>query len=584
MPRPWKLAGGAFALALAVAGAAGAQGIDAAIDRNQATVEEPLLLTVTVHGSQEARPVLPELPDFDVRALGTSTQLQIVGGQASASISYSYRLLAKGPGTFSIGSASVEIGGTTFRSQPFSVRILPAGERRQDDRELFVQATVGDRQPYVGEQVLYTWRFFRRVRIGDARLEPYEFPGFLVEDLGEVREYQTTVDGQRYLVSEFRKALFPQREGPVTVGGPDLSCTVVVQRRGGRRSVFDDVFGRLDAENRVLRTPPVEMLVRPLPPAPPGFSGLLGRFTIAGEVSRPRLAVGESTTWKLTVSGSGNAALIGEPELPDLAAFKVYADKPQASLDRGDDGLSGRKTFSRALVPLTPGELTLPAISLTYFDPSSGTYRTASTEPIALAVAAAAGREDLQLTEAVAPTTGKVAVKILADDIRPLRKGLEAVRGNGQSALAAVARAGGLALPPLAWLGLALLRRHRERHALDTGLRRRRGALRKALGSARLAEGEARAGREVEACELASRCLRELVGDKLGLSGCALTPQEVDEELRHRGLSPQLVERARDLLVRLEAARYGASPVSGGEIEATLRPLLAELDRDLTAA
>ena len=583
-------AAGIFSLlVLAAAAAAGAQGIQATVDRPEATVEEPLVLTVTVFGSQEARPQLPELAEFDVRPAGTSTQLQIIDGKASASVSYSFQLLARRSGSFTVGAASVEIEGTTYRSQPFSVRILPAGERpQQGERELFLQATVSNREPYVGEQVLYTWRFYRRVRIGNASLEPYEFSGFLVEDLGDaqgaVQEFRSTVDGQQYWVSEFRKALFPQQEGRLTVRGPDLTCAVVVQRRGGRRSVFDDVFGRLDTETRVLRSEPIELQVRPLPPAPAGYSGLIGRFAIAAEVSRRELTAGDSTTWKLTVSGSGNAQLIGEPKVPDLPAFKVYADQPEAALSRSRDGLSGRKSFSRALVPLAAGELALPSVSLTYFDPGSATYRVAATDPIALTVAPAAGREDLRLTEAVAPTTGKVAVRILADELLPQHRGLEALAPGGLSGLGDAAWMGGLVLPPLAWLGLWALRSRQQRYARDSGLKRRRRALRKALAAARQAQEAATAGREAVACELASRCLRELVGDRLGLMGSALTPAEVDEQLKLRGLSAELVRRAHELLACLEAARYGARPLSGGEIASNLKPLLAELDRELPAA
>jgi hypothetical protein len=563
---------------------AGAEAIQATVDRQETTVEEPLVLTITVFGSQTAQPRLPELPDFDVRPAGTATQIQIINGQATASVSHNFRLVPRRAGTFTVGPASVEIEGRTYQSQPFAVRILPASERPVGERELFLTATVSDREPFVGQQVLYTWKFYRRVRIGDARLEGYEFPGFAVEDLGDIREYQAALDGKQYLVSEFRRALFPQREGRLAVKGPDLTCTVVVQRRGARRSLFDDVFGRLDTETRVLRSEPVELTVRPLPPAPPGFSGLIGRFAVASELSKREVQVGESTTWRLSVSGSGNAQLIGEPPLPELAAFKVYADKPEASLDRSFDGLTGRKSWSKALVPLAPGELALPALSLTYFDPASASYRTASSEAIPLRVVPAAGREDLRLTESVAPTTGKVAVKILADDILPLHRGLGAVASQRLSRAAAAAWAGGLLLPPLAWAGLLALRRRRQRHAQDGGLRRRRQALRKALHAAQRALREAEAGREALACELASRSLCELVGDKLGLAGNALTPTEVDEILGRRGLPPDVVERTHRLLAGLEAARYGARPVAGAEIAADLRPLLAELDRRLTAA
>ena len=43
---------------------------------------------------------------------------------------------------------------------------------------VFVTVQVSTDKPYVGEQVIYTWRLYRRVNISDARLEPQTFDGF----------------------------------------------------------------------------------------------------------------------------------------------------------------------------------------------------------------------------------------------------------------------------------------------------------------------------------------------------------------------------------------------------------------------
>lgn len=574
----------AATLLLLAAGGLEAQGIRASVDRTEITIEDPLTLTVTVEGSQEARPELPPLPHFQVQPRGQSSQVQIVNGRMSASVSYHYRLIPLRTGTVTIGPASVEIDGRTFRSQPFTVRILEASAQPRQSRDLFVTATVSDSEPYLGQQTIFTWRFYRRIRVADPRLGGLEFPGFAVESLGEVRELQATVDGQVYLVSEIKKALFPQEEGRLTIPGPVLTCGVPVRRPGRRDGLFDDLFGRVQTEDHVLHTEPVEVRVRPLPAPPPAFSGLVGRFDVRSEVSKRELQVGESTTFKVTVSGTGNARMIGEPELPELAAFKVYDDKPAGSVETTEAGVRGHKSFSKALVPLTPGELELPALTLTYFDPEAGSYRTATAAPIRLSVSPADGEEELRLTESVAPTTGKVAVKILADDILPLHKGLDAVASQPPRGSRRLLWWGGLALPPLAFLGVFAAQRRRERFARDRGLRRRREGLRRARGLLRQVEAEVRSGNQPGACRLASRCLRGLVGDKLDLEGTALTPEETAAHLQREGLAPATVERTRQLLERLEAAQYGTGGAQAGDcgrLAAELDPLLRQLDREI---
>ncbi len=557
--------------------AAAAQRISVTVNRTEVTIEDQILLVIRVEGASGADPELPTLDGFRVTPAGQETQMSFVNGRSTSSVSYRFLLTPQRTGTFEVGVATVVVDGETHASKPFQIRVLEASERPQEERDLFVTARVSTTTPWVGQQVIHTWRFYRRVQVTDARLEPPAFDGFLVEELGELREYQATVGGRQYLVSELRRALFPQEAGKLAITPSQLTVEAVLQSQGrGSRSLFDDFFSQRSTERRVLRGPTLELEVRPLPPAPPGFSGLVGEFDIGAELSRRDLKVGESATFKVTVAGRGNAMLIGEPALPPLSEFKVYDDRPSSSLDRSGNELSGSKVFSKALVPLAAGELVIPALALTYFDPESEDYRTARTSPISLRVAPADGEEDLGLTESLAPTAGKVSVRIVADDILPLYKELDAAAPP--PALGRTwALTGGLLLPPVLYLAVALGLRRRQRFALDANLRRRRRALRTALKKlSKLAAADERS-----VADLASLCLREFVGDKLGVEGSALTPAEVAGKLGERAVDEQLARAATELLRRLEAAQYGAARVAVADARAELEPLLRKLDKEL---
>ncbi|MEM7052172.1 MAG: BatD family protein [Acidobacteriota bacterium] len=557
----------ALALALLGAAPAAAQSITAEIDRVETTPREPLRLLVTVKGSQTALPVLPELPDFQVRAGGKSTQVDIVNGRASSGAAYNYFLIPQRTGTFTIGPVMVEIDGKAYRSRPFQVRVLKADrDRPGNDRDLFIQVAVSDRQPFVGEQVIYTWKFLYRVQIGEPRLDPQDFDGFLSEPLGETRQYETVVGGRRYGVIERRVALFPQRAGTLTVPGSKLTCQVAVRdQRRRRRSLMDDFFGRVRAEQRVVPGPPVALEVRPLPSPPADFSGLVGKFQIQAEASKRQLQVGESTTVQITVSGQGNVQSIAEPPLPDLSAFKIYDDKTSSRIDRDGLELKGSKVFPKALVPLSPGETMIPAIPLVYFDPAAGSYRTTRTTPIVLAVDPAEGQEDLRLTESLAPTTGKVAVRILADDILPLYRGLDGATESPPGPPLQAALTGALAAPPLLFVGLWWRRRRQLRYQEDGALRRRQEALRRARKS--LANDDP------------SEVVRTYIGDKLGREGGALTAAEAAAGLRQAGLGGDLVDEVRSFLEGLEASRYGAAGgAAGGELRDPAKALIERLE------
>jgi len=578
--RPFRVPRAAPVAALAFLGLfAGAPlraaGIELRLDRLEASLHDQIVLTVVVEGARDARPELPPLADFEVYAGGQSSQFTFVNGRSSSTVSYTYHLLPRAVGTFTIAPASVEIDGQLYQSRPVSVRVVEGAAEPERAEDVFATAQVSNATPYVGEQVIYTWRLYRRVRIGDARLEPQDFGGFLVEDLGDVREYEATVRGRAYLVSEMRKALFPQEEGGVEVPGSRLGLQVLVRENSGR-SLFDDFFGQARAESRVLRTDPIPLEVRPLPPAPAGFSGLVGQFEIAAKAGRREVKVGESVTVELSIRGTGNVQMIGEPPLPPLPSIKVYDDKPSADLDRSGPALRGGKSFRKAIVPLAPGPLTIPALELTYFDTDADAYATVHSEPISFSVAPGEADEELRLTELAAPTTGKVAVRILADDILPIHRGAGAL-GRPARAGAELLWLTGLLLPAGLYLLAAAVERRRRRGEVDVAWRRRRLARRRVRRGLR---DLALAGEGAD--EAASRCLRDYVGDKLGVEGGALTPPETERALLDGGAGGELAGAVRALLERLEAARYGAGgPMAGRELSERVEKLVARLERGL---
>lgn len=570
-------------LALLAAAPLAAKGIQATVDRTEITTEEQLMLTVTIEGSVSASPELPPLPDFTVFRGSQSKQFSLVDGRSSVTVSYGYYLRPLRSGQFTIGPVSAELDGEVYTSEPFEVSVLEPSAVPREERDIYVTVTVSTTTPYVGQQMVYTWRLYRRIRIGDARLDPVEFPGFLVEDLGpETRDYETVVGGQAYLVSEIRRALFPQETGPLTVPGSRLSYRVAVRESVNGRSLFDEVFGTTRTEGRSVHTQPIALDVRPLPPAPPEFSGLVGEFGVEAKVSRNELKVGESTTLDVVVRGSGNVQMIAEPRMGPLASFKIYDDQPTSKINRGGNSLSGSRAFHKALVPMQAGDLTLPAAEITYFDPDDGSFRTARSEPIALTVLPSDNREDLRLTESLAPTTGKVSVRILADDILPTHKGTEVLAGSAFSPVRRPWILGlWLLLPPVGYVAFWVVDRRRRHYLVNSHLRRRRGALRRARQQLRVARGGGGEGTPEGA---ASRCLRGYIGDKLGLEGSALTPGEVRRHLAGRGVGEALLGRTCGLLERLESARYAQATASEGvdpidEVEVLLRELERGLKR-----
>ncbi len=220
----------------------------------------------------------------------------------------------------------------------------------------------------------------------------------------------------------------------------------------------------------------------------------------------------------------------------------------------------------------------MPEARLVVLDPKSGKFKTSRVGPFTLHVAPGEGGEDLRLTEGLGPA-GKVAVKVVGDDILPLVRDVAAVHPSGPPA---PLLAGGLVIPPLLAAGAAAAAWRRRRYATDDGLYRRERALKTARAAAAAVRD---ASTPADAATAASRALRGYIGDKLGAEGGALTPDEAGELLRSAGVDDSLLERVVVRLREAEAVQYGAP----GTADATsladdVGALLTDLDAALRRA
>ncbi len=134
---------------------------------------------------------------------------------------------------------------------------------------------------------------------------------------------------------------------------------------------------------------PASIEVRPLPPAPAGFTGAVGEFKIASKVVPRDVKTGEPITWTVELSGTGNwPGIRGLPSREAPREFQVIQPKPKRSQPPGRL-FEGTLAEDVVLVPTQPGTFELPALEFVFFDPRSGTYKTV-TAPGATVTAAAA--------------------------------------------------------------------------------------------------------------------------------------------------------------------------------------------------
>ncbi len=353
----------------------------------------------------------------------------------------------------------------------------------------------------------------------------------MVEPLGKERQYETVMNGKTFLVSEIKQALFPTREGILKIDPAKVQCEVMIQtrRRGG---FFDDsFFGFSRTEPKVLHADPIVLEVKPLPAEgkTPLFSSLVGNFDLVTSLSKKQLEVGDTTTLTITIKGEGNIRDAHSPEFPSPAYFKVYDDKPILTVQNSGDVFGGTLTIKKALVPLKEGTLKVPSLVLTFFNPEFSRYELCKSKPLTMQVLPPKDKEKLHLVEAMGTTTSKEEIKILGKDILPIHTSLSALKPYRLDIWYWTYMAL-FFLPIAGYTGCTLIKRRKERLEEDLGYARSKDAMKKFNKNIIAAKKQIRNEDSAEFYRRTSKALKDFLGDKLNLTGSALTPAEIVDQ------------------------------------------------------
>lgn len=500
----------AFALGLALGAAQEPVRVEATLSSGRIATGETTVLVISVETdgpspSEVPVPVLP--PGLELGAISDYSQLQVSfpGGRRRIT-RREIVLSARAPGQYRIPPVEVEVSGSRYRTQALELRVVPGSAPAPPAagvaEPVRLRASAVPDSVWAGEQILYEAEalFPEELRLRQARAPLFEPPastGFWAYDLPDaVAVTLRILGGAAYEAQTFRQVLFPLAAGEYRLPPARMQYEV---RQG---FAFTPV-------RREVRSQPVTVRVRPLPAAPPGFAGAVGRYTLRAELSRGEVGPGEPATLRLVVEGAGNVKALPRPELPELEGAEVYAGAEDTRFGFAGGVVSGRKAFEWTVVPQKGGTLAIPGVAYTWFDPVAGAYRSDRTSPLQLQVVSGRG---------VTPAEGLAPLRARSDPAR-----LDWTRGRAFAAAQAL---------PLLLLGALALRRRRWPRGTD-----RAGA-----------GGEETLARAAALLDEPRACLDELAR----LAAARSTPA------------------ARALRTRIQLARYAPEPPTRATCEALL--------------
>lgn len=357
--------------------------IQASVNRNPVNLNESLQITFSASETPDGNPDFTPLKEnFQILNQQRSSNMSWINGKATRNEQWIVNVMPKQAGELLI--PPIAFGSDS--SQPLKLKVTDAPPVHADSTaEVFLQVQASPEKPYVQSQVLYTLKLYRRVQITQASLNEPEFKDGLVEKLGEDSTYSTQVNGMDYWVTERKYAIFPQQSGVFTI--PPLTLTAEVV--GEQRPQFNGFFNRQMTETRRVSSEAITLNVQPQPDSfkdPAWLSAESLQLKETWSSNDLKTKVGEPLTRTITLIAKGST--VGQlPELSkplNMDGIKTYPDQPVLKEDKQSDGLIAQREEKVAYIPSQPGQYTLPAVNIGWFNTQTQQVETAQLPAVTI--------------------------------------------------------------------------------------------------------------------------------------------------------------------------------------------------------
>ena len=542
-----------------------------------------LSYTITTQDVRDFR--VASIRGFDVLmgpSRSTQSSVQIINGKTTStqSITFTYILMAKTEGEYTIPGATVTADGNQMVSNSVKIKVLPADKSSQSGQQrgttgsatisgndLFITGTINKTTVYEQEAILLTYKIYTQVDLrGFDNVKLPDFKGFHSQEVELPTNRRWGLEhykGRNYQTTIFRQfVLFPQQSGKLTIDAARFDASIAVATQVDPFD-FDSFFnggGGGYMVKKSLFTPKLTIDVKALPDKPAGFSGGVGDLNISSSINSTSVKTNDAVTVKLVISGTGNLKLLSNPEVKFPEDFEIYDPKSENNFRLTSDGLSGNKVIEYLAIPRNPGDYKIPPVSFTYFDVKSKSYKTLTTEGYDLHVEKGEGNA----TQTIANFTNKEELKVLNEDIRFIKQNKVKLTPRGSFFFGTTGYWLFYLIPALVFIVFFLIYRKQIAANANVAKVRTRKANKVAVKRLKLA-GKLLADNKKDAFyDEVLKALWGYVSDKLSIPMSRLSKDNIEEELRNYGVDNALIAEFLKVLDNCEFARFAPADANQG--------------------
>ncbi len=560
----------------------------ASVSKNPVAVGEQFQVSFALNGNgRNFRP--PSFKGLSVLSgPSQSTNMQIINGNFSRKLTFSYILTADKTGEYIIGPATIKSGGNKIKSNSIKLKVVKGsssqgqkpGQQSIDQqandiikKNLFIRVSVSKTNVYRGQQLVATYKLYvhpELTLLNNSMSRNPTFKGFWKNEIDYSNKNWAaeSVAGVNFRTIILKKVLLlPQQTGKLQIDPMEMEFDVrlAVQNNRRRRDIFDDFFGRGSYKDfkYTAKSKAVTINVKPLPENPPlSFDGAVGRLKMEAWLDREQTVVNDPVTLKIKISGKGNLKLIDPPDIEFPPGIDSYDPKTADNISSKRTTMSGNVIFEYLLIPRNAGEYKINPIEFTYFDLDKKEYVTKTSETFIIKVAKGEGGEAGTIITGV----NKESVQYLGKDIRFIKTAPIALAKNNELFFGSYAFWSLLGSPLILFIFLLLWKKRTEELNKNQVLLRTRKATKAAKKRLSVAKSNMNGKSSDKFHDEITKGLWGYLGDKLAIPAADLTKDSVRAVLIEKGIEEAKVERFLDVIDECEFARYSQSAGESSEM------------------
>lgn len=392
------------------------------VSSQKISLQDYLQVQFTIENSKKVSQfVPPQFKNFYIvegpdQASGWSLQ----NGVLKEYITFSYLLKAVRTGHMLISSATVKINGRNYRSNSAWVDVIKAilpgqsedrsvmnefilkkGDNLQKkiNDNIFVRLDVNKKSCFEGEPIVATYKLYTRLKSSSKVTKRPSFNGFSVYDMADPEREESSreiYNGKEYNVYLLRKVqLYPLQSGnfeldPMEVEnnltfvkeeslGSDYGLSGLLQSLADKGGDHEGII----RETSTLASNPVAVVVKPLPlDAAPLFNGAVGQFHVVTRIVTGTVRKNDVVDFQVQISGKGNFPVLGPPPIQWPDSIEAFESTVNEQFNKFVSPIAGAKIFTYPLSIRREGDVVIPPVSLYYFDPQTGKYGIAISDPV----------------------------------------------------------------------------------------------------------------------------------------------------------------------------------------------------------